>query len=145
MGGTAPLTCGCRRVADVGGCMISKLIGLAAALALPSVLAAQTPTIPNDHASPQGQAMVTAHSKGAQHRATQRRGEVAGGLSHRPGWIATPPVGRAVPEAGGVSPPPAPPTGSPPHIAVAAPPPPKTASPGQSRSHRPSDGRGTAV
>src|SRR3989442_11823095 len=123
MGGTAPLTCGCRRVADVGGCMISKLIGLAAALALPSVLAAQTPTIPNDHASPQGQAMVTAHSKGAQHRATQRRGEVAGGLSHRPGWIATPPVGRAVPEAGGAATPPAPPTRRPPPLAGAGPPP----------------------
>ena len=117
--------------------MISKLIGLAAALALPSVLAAQTPTIPNDHASPQGQAMVTAHSKGAQHRATQRRGEVAGGLSHRPGWIATPPVGRAVPEAGGVTTPAAPPTGSPPHMAVPAQPPNKPASPGQSGSHRP--------
>src|SRR2546422_10917794 len=137
MGGTAPLTCGCRRVADVGGCMISKLIGLAAALALPSVLAAQTPTIPNDHASPQGQAMVTAHSKGAQHRATQRRGEVAGGLSHRPGWIATPPVGRAVPEAGGGATPPSPPTRSPPHKAVPGPPPPQPASPGLSGSHRP--------
>src|SRR2546426_6527380 len=121
MGGTAPLTCGCRRVADVGGCMISKLIGLAAALALPSVLAAQTPTIPNDHASPQGQAMVTAHSKGAQHRATQRRGEVAGGLSHRPGWIATPPVGRAVPEAGGGGTPAGAPTRRPPPLRAAGP------------------------
>src|SRR5438093_1468445 len=75
--------------------MIRKLIGLATALALPSLLAAQTPTIPNGHASPKGQTMAGAHSQSAQHRATQRRGEVAGGLSNRPGSIATPAVGRA--------------------------------------------------
>ncbi len=114
--------------------MIRKLIGLATAFALPSLLAAQTPTIPNGHASPKGKDMVTAHSQGAQHRATQRRGEVAGGLSHRPGWIATPPVGRAVP---GVSTPAAPPTGSAPHMAVPAQPPNKPASLGQSGNHRP--------
>jgi hypothetical protein len=56
--------------------MIRKLLGLAAALLVPSLLAAQTPTIPNDHASPQGTAMARAHSQGAQHRATHRRGEV---------------------------------------------------------------------
>ena len=56
--------------------MIRKVLGVAAAVLLPSMLAAQTPTIPNDHASPQGKAMATAHSQGAQHRATHRRGEV---------------------------------------------------------------------
>ncbi len=56
--------------------MIRKFLGLAAALLLPSLLAAQTPTIPKDHASPQGTAMATAHSQSAQHRATHRRGEV---------------------------------------------------------------------
>jgi len=56
--------------------MIRKLLGLAAAVLLPSLLAAQTPTIPNDNASAQGKAMATAHSQSAQHRATHRRGEV---------------------------------------------------------------------
>src|SRR5437899_837991 len=56
--------------------MIRKLLGLAAAVLLPSLLAAQTPTIPNDHASAQGKDMATAHSQSAQHRATHRRGEV---------------------------------------------------------------------
>src|SRR5881397_34538 len=114
--------------------MIRKLIGPATALALPSLLAAQTPTIPNGHASPKGQTMAGAHSQSAQHRATQRRGEVAGGLANRPGWIATPAVGRAVP---GVSTPAAPPTGSTPHLALPAQPPLKPAIPGQSGNHRP--------
>ena len=114
--------------------MIRKLIALATALALPSLLAAQTPTIPNGHASPKGQTMAGAHSQSAQHRATQRRGEVAGGLSNRPSSIATPAVGRAVPAAGGVTLPAAPPTGSPPHPAQ---PPQRPASPGQSGIHRP--------
>src|SRR5438093_11281551 len=109
--------------------MIRKLIGLATALALPSLLAAQTPTIPNGHASPKGQTMAGAHSQSAQHRATQRRGEVAGGLSNRPSSIATPAVGRAVPAAGGGTLPPAPPTGTPPHPAQ---PHHRPASPGQS-------------
>jgi hypothetical protein len=56
--------------------MIRKLLGLAAAAVVPSLLAAQTPTIPNDHASDQGKAMVAQHSQGAKHRATHRRGEV---------------------------------------------------------------------
>ena len=56
--------------------MIRKLLGLAAAVLLPSLLAAQTPTIPNYHASAQGKDMATAHSQSAQHRATHRRGEV---------------------------------------------------------------------
>src|SRR5439155_682957 len=97
-----------------GGCMIRKLIGLATALALPILLAAQTPTIPNGHASPKGQTMAGPHSQSAQHRATQRRGEVAGGLSNRPSSIATPAVGRAVPAAGGLTLAVAPPPGRPP-------------------------------
>ena len=56
--------------------MIRKLLGLAAAGVLPSLLAAQTATIPNDDASDRGKAMVALHSQGAQHRATHRRGEV---------------------------------------------------------------------
>jgi len=43
---------------------------------LPNLLAAQTATIPNDHASDRGKAMVALHSQGAQHRATHRRGDV---------------------------------------------------------------------
>jgi len=113
--------------------MIRKVLGLAAAVLLPSMLAAQTPTIPNGHASPQGKLMATAHSQGDQHRATHRRGEVAGGLAHRPDWVAVPPVGRA----GAGAKPAAPPAGSPPFKAVPAQPPRKPVSPGQSGSHRP--------
>jgi hypothetical protein len=53
-----------------------KSIAIGLLLALPTLLAAQTPTIPNDHASDQGKAMVALHSQGAAHRATHRRGEV---------------------------------------------------------------------
>ena|SRR5690348_14566102 len=56
--------------------MIGKLLGLTATFALPALLVAQTPEIPNGHASDQGKAMVPLHSQGAQHRATHRRGEV---------------------------------------------------------------------
>ena len=56
--------------------MIRTVFGLMAALALPSWLAAQTPQIPNEHASDQGKAMVALHSQGVKHRATHRRGEV---------------------------------------------------------------------
>ena len=56
--------------------MISKLLGLAAALTLPTITAAQTPQIPNEHASDRAKAMVALHSQGAAHRATHRRGEV---------------------------------------------------------------------
>jgi len=38
--------------------MINKLLGLAVALALPTMVAAQTPQIPDEHASERGQAMV---------------------------------------------------------------------------------------
>src|SRR5690348_14647506 len=56
--------------------MINKLLGLAVTLGLPTMLAAQTPQIPNEHASDQGKAMVALHSQGAAHRATHRRGDV---------------------------------------------------------------------
>lgn len=56
--------------------MMSKLLGLAFLVALPAMLAAQEPQIPNEHASAQGTAMVALHSQGAAHRATHRRGEV---------------------------------------------------------------------
>jgi hypothetical protein len=56
--------------------MMNKLLGLAVLLALPTMLAAQTPQIPNEHASDRGKAMVALHSQGAAHRATHRRGEV---------------------------------------------------------------------
>src|SRR5438046_1166047 len=68
-GRTAPVTCGWRRF------MIRTLLGLAAALLLPSLLAAQTPTIPKDHASPQGTAMATAHPPAPQHRPTHSRAD----------------------------------------------------------------------
>src|SRR5437660_9929853 len=35
----------------IGGCMTSKLLGLAVTLGLPTMLAAQTPQTPNDQAS----------------------------------------------------------------------------------------------
>src|SRR5881392_1026023 len=56
--------------------MTSKLLGLAVTLGLPTMLAAQTPQIPNEHASDRGKAMVALHSQGAAHRAKHRRGDV---------------------------------------------------------------------
>jgi len=56
--------------------MIRTLLGFAAVCAVPTLLAAQTPQIPNEHASDQGKAMVALHSQGAAHRATHRRGDV---------------------------------------------------------------------
>src|SRR5207248_969900 len=56
--------------------MIRKLFGLAAVGALPTLLAAQTSQIPNEHASDQGKAMVALHSQGPAYRATHRRGDV---------------------------------------------------------------------
>lgn len=128
--------------------MVRKLLGLAVMLALPTLLAAQTPQIPNEHASDTAQVKVLRHrqnpqvpavessdiakEKVAEHRATHRRGEVVG-LDHRPTWIATPPAQRAQP---GVSPA-VPPTARPPQPAMPAQPPAKPSSPGQSGSHRP--------
>jgi len=56
--------------------MIRKLFGLAAVYAVPTLLAAQTPQIPNERPSDRGTAMVALHSQGAAHRATHRRGDV---------------------------------------------------------------------
>jgi hypothetical protein len=56
--------------------MISRVLGLALTLALPTMVAAQTPQIPNEHASEQAKAMVALYSQGAAHRSTHRRGEV---------------------------------------------------------------------
>ena len=56
--------------------MIGKLFGLAAVYAVPTLLAAQTPQIPNERPSDRGTAMVALHSRGAAHRATHRRGDV---------------------------------------------------------------------
>ncbi len=126
-----------------------KLLGWAAALALPTLLAAQTPQIPNDAASqtakdkvtlhrqspqrgPADEASQTAKDKVAEHRATQRRGEVVG-LDHRPTWIAKPPAQRAQP---GVSPA-TPPAARPPQPAMPAQPPARPLDPGQSGNHRP--------
>src|ERR1051325_1492111 len=54
--------------------MIRRLFGLASVCAVPTLLAAQAPQIPNEHASDRGKAMVALHSQGAAHRATHRRG-----------------------------------------------------------------------
>jgi len=130
--------------------MIRKLIRVAATLALPTLLAAQSPQIPNQNASDTAQVKVARHRQNPQvpavessdiakqmvaaHRATHRRGEVVGGgLDHRPTWIATPPAQRAQP---GVSPA-VPPAAHPPLPAMPAQPPGKPASPGQSVNHRP--------
>ena len=76
--------------------MINKLLGVAVTLALPTLLAAQTPQIPNEHASDQGKAMVALHSQGAAHRATHRRGDVVPVAPTRNPNAATPAV-RATP------------------------------------------------
>ena len=80
--------------------MINKLFGLAVTLALPTMVAAQTPQIPNEHASDQGKAMVALHSQGAAHRATHRRGEVVRIAPTRNPNTATPAV-RATPAVPG--------------------------------------------
>ena len=80
--------------------MINKLFGLAVTLALPTMVAAQTPQIPNEHASDQGKAMVALHSQGAAHRATHRRGEVVTVPHTRNPNAATPAV-RAAPAVPG--------------------------------------------
>ena len=84
--------------------MTSRLFGLAVTLALPTMLAAQTPQIPNEHASDRGKAMVALHSQGAAHRATHRathrRGEVVAVPDTRNPKAATPAV-RATPAVPG--------------------------------------------
>src|SRR5256885_14036363 len=56
--------------------MMGRILGYAVAFALPGFLAAQTPQIPNEHASDRGKPRAALHSQGAQHRATHRRGKV---------------------------------------------------------------------
>jgi hypothetical protein len=80
--------------------MINKLLGLTVTLALPTLMAAQTPQIPNEHASDRGKAMVALHSQGAVHRATHRRGEVVTVPHARNPNAATPAV-RATPAVPG--------------------------------------------
>jgi hypothetical protein len=79
--------------------MMNKLLGLAVTLALPTMLAAQTPQIPNEHASDRGKAMVALHSQGAAHRATHRRGEVV--VPHTRNPNAATIAARATPAAPG--------------------------------------------
>jgi hypothetical protein len=79
--------------------MISKLLGLVA-LVLPTIVAAQTPQIPNEHASDRAKAMVALHSQGAAHRATHRRGEVVQ-VPHVPNPNAATPAIRATPAVPG--------------------------------------------
>ena len=81
--------------------MMSKLLALVAALALPTMLAAQDPQIPNEHASDQGKAMVALHSQGAAHRATHRRGEVVPVAPTTRNPNAATPAIRAVPAVPG--------------------------------------------
>ena len=73
--------------------MTNKLLGLAVTLALPTILAAQTPQIPNEHAS-------ALHSQGAAHRAKHRRGDVVTVAHTRNPNAATPAV-RATPAVPG--------------------------------------------
>ncbi len=116
--------------------MFNRVLGFSVALALPAVLAAQTPSIPNEHASD------TAKSKVAQameRRATRVRG-TAVGLDNRPVTPATPAVPAtgatpATPSSGGSAATPAtPPTPATP--AIPASPSRKPESPGQSGSRR---------
>jgi hypothetical protein len=115
--------------------MIRKLVAFAAALALPAIVAAQTPQIPNEHASD------TAKAKVALHTATHFRGAVVTPSAGEPSWSATPakPSQGATPattEPGvGVVTPAVP--ASPAAPAVPAVPPGRPASPGKSGSHRP--------
>lgn len=96
--------------------MLKRILGMVALLAVPTLLAAQTPIPANDHASPTAkskmipaaQASDTAKSKVAQamaKRATHVRGQAVG-LDNRPVTPALPPTpaqpgagpgGRAVP------------------------------------------------
>ena len=72
--------------------MINKLLWLAVALTLPTMAAAQTSQIPNEHASDLAMAMVTLHSQGGAHRSTHRRGEVVAVAPTTRGPHATTPV-----------------------------------------------------
>ena len=71
---------------------MKRIIVLTAALFLPTMLAAQTPTIPNEHASEIAKTKVAA---AAARRATRVRGQAVG-LDNRPVTPATPAT-RATP------------------------------------------------
>jgi len=86
---------------------MKRILGIAVALAVPALLAAQTPIPANEHASatarsktiPAAQASDTARSKVAQamaRRATRVRGQAVG-LDNRPVTPATPATPRATP------------------------------------------------
>lgn len=87
--------------------MMKRILGIAVAVAVPALLAAQSPIPANEHASetarsktiPAAQASDTAKSKVAQamaRRATHVRGEAVG-LDNRPVTPATPATPRATP------------------------------------------------
>ncbi len=80
--------------------MVSKLVGLALPLALPAMVAAQTPQNPNEHSSDRARAMVALHSQGDAHRAKHRRGDVVTLPQTRNPNAATPAV-RATPAVPG--------------------------------------------
>lgn len=86
---------------------MKRILGIAVAVAVPALLAAQSPIPANEHASetarsktiPAAQASDTARSKVAQamaRRATHVRGEAVG-LDNRPVTPATPATPRATP------------------------------------------------
>lgn|SRR6266480_4831750 len=112
--------------------MIRRSMLLAAALAVPALLAAQD--IPNAHASDTAKAMVAAHS------ATHFRGEAVG-LDNRPVTPATPTVPAtratpATPSTGGGPATPASPA-QPATPGIPASPSRRPTNPGKSGSHRP--------
>ncbi len=120
--------------------MLRRMLLVAATIAAPAVLAAQTP-IPNAHASDTAKSKVTvAKAKVAEHRATRVRGSVERADDHKPTWLqpAQPSTGatRAMTKPGvGVVTPATPATGATPAIPM---PPRKPSSPGQSgNSHWP--------
>src|SRR6266576_3368855 len=106
--------------------MIRRSMLLAAALAVPALLAAQD--IPNAHGSDTAKAMVAAHS------ATHFRGEAVG-LDNRPVTPATPTT-PATPSTGGGPATPASPA-QPATPGIPASPSRRPTNPGKSGSHRP--------
>lgn len=131
--------------------MLKRILGIAATLAVPALLTAQTPIPANEHAPatvrsktiPAAQASDTARSKVAQamaRRATQVRGQAVG-LDNRPVTPATPATRAqratpATPSSGGGAATPATPA-VPAVPATPASPSQKPDNPGQSGSRRP--------
>jgi hypothetical protein len=79
--------------------MMKRILGIAATLVVPAVLAGQAPTIPNEHASDTAKSKVAAAMA---RRATHVRGHAVG-LDNRPVTPATRATRatRAVPSSGG--------------------------------------------